>query len=415
MAEVTNLPSVEIDLDGFPIVDSSNVVTPLESSVFKRESDPLNFSNPTVVSTTETTTETPQITEPQVSVTDALDAIVKEDNVDTTLDLEKPTLTGKPKVDKSAMVEYLKAKIESNEFVTFDDYDEKVPLEEYLQTLPNKDLNALADENLKLKENKIKEDVPRQFYEMLPEDFKVAFEYIQNGGRDLKGLYKTLGEVQEIRELDSSKEEHHELIASEYLQNANPDWTSDEIKEQVSEWKDLGVLPKKAEQLKPKLDRIKEQSVQIQLQEQAEFARQRQEAAQAYVQNVYEALKPAELNGIKLDQKTQSNLYNGLVNANYKSVSGGNTNKLGHLLEKYQYQEPNYAKIAKVLWLLEDEQGYENALIQKGKNINTEETIRKLKTEQGNRSSSVAFDDGGNSSRVIKNSIPRSTSPFKRA
>jgi len=415
----TNLQEIEVDVDGFPIIGGGNVVTPPQSSVFKRQTDDFNFDP----DATEDTTKTPDAKNPEDVKTpdtsnsaksqqdDLLNSIVTEHNGSAPVD-DRPVTTGKPKTDKSALVEYIKDKIESKDFVTFDDYDEKLPIDEYLSKLSNKDLNVLIDENLKLKEDNIKKEVPTQFYNMLPEDFKLAYEYIANGGTDLKGLYKALGEVQEIKDLDPSKESDQKEIVSEYLRNAYADWTEEEVRNQVEEWEDLNLIDKKAVQFKPKLDKIKEQYVQSQIEEQKQFAEQRRKAAEQYVQNVYEALKPSEIGGIKIDSKTQSNLYNGLVNANYKSISGGNTNMLGHLLEKYQYQEPNYQKIAKVLWLLQDEESYEAALIKKGANAKAEETARKLKTTQGDRSSSVSFDDGGNASRATK--ITRPVNPFSR-
>jgi len=410
MAESTNLSEIEIDVDGFPMIGADNIITPPQAAIFKRNDDEFKFEQPNPK-------ENIPVGEPEIKPVaqeqkELLDSIVAEANGQPEIKDDRPATTGKSKTDRSALVEYIKGKLEAKEFVTFDDYDEKAPIDEYLEKLPNKDLNSLIDENLKLKEDTFKKEIPQQFYEMLPEDFKIAYEYIQNGGQDLKGLYRALSEVQQLKDLDPKNEDHHEEIVYEYLRNANTDWNDDEVKSQVEEWKDLGLLEKKAVQLKPKLDKMKDQIVQYQLEEQKLIAEQRKQAAEQYIQNVYTALKPGEIGGLKLDAKTQTGLYNGLVNANYKSISGGQTNELGHLLEKYQYQEPNYSKIAKVLWILKDEEGYEASLMKKGAAKQNEETVKKLKTEQGNRSSSPAFDDGGNTSRTPK--ITRAASPFQR-
>ena len=414
MAENTTLPRVDIDIDGFPIIGADSILTPPQAAIFKRVDENFKFEQP-VAGENIPKEETPKIDSTASEQKALLDSLVSTElnSIKETITKDAPPVpTGNTKTDKSALVEYIKDKIDSKEFVTFDDYDEKVSLDEYLAKLPIKDLKALTDENLKLKEETYKKEVPVQFYNTLSEDLKIAYEYEANGSRDLKGLYRALGEVRELRDLDPTKEDHQEQIVHEYLRNANTDWTDEEVKGQIEEWKDLGLIEKKATQLKPKLDKMKEQIVQYQLEEQRVFADQRRQAADMYIKNVYDALKPSEIGGIKLDSKTQTNLYNGLVNANYKSLSGGSTNKLGHLLEKYQYEEPNYLKIAKVLWLLEDETGYEAALMKKGATAQTEETVKKLKTEQGNRSSSPSFDDGGNASRVSK--ITRAASPFQR-
>ena len=420
MSEVVQ--EVEVDLDGFPMVGAGSVAIPAEASIFKRDSGIVEFpeaTTPTGKKAEEvkpTEVKAPAAEQQASLLNEILDGASKEEIELAPEGTEPPAKTGKPKIDKSAMIEYLKTKIESKDFTTFDDYDEKAPLEDYLGGLSNKDLSALVDENLKLKEESLKQAVPKQFYNSLPGDFKAAYDYIANGGQDLKGLYRALSEVREIKELDPSKEEDQAEIVQEYLKNANPDWSKEEVKEQVEEWKEGALLAKKASSFKPKLDRIKEDYVRYQLEEQQEFNKQRQEAAQTYIKNVTEALRPGEINGLKLDDKTQYGLYEGLTQAKFQSISGGNTNELGHLLEKYQYKEPNYALISEVLWHLKDPEAYRNALIQKGKNAQTEEISKKLKQTQGDRSSSSSFDEGGDATRTpgARKIQRQGGNPFKR-
>jgi hypothetical protein len=71
-------------------------------------------------------------------------------------------------------------------------------------------------------------------------------------------------------------------------------------------------------------------------------------------------------------------------------MSGKKTNLLGHLLEKYQFVEPNYGLIAEAAWLLSDPDGYRNKVQEIGKNKAVEKTVRQLKTEQSSRASSTA-------------------------
>ena len=82
------------------------------------------------------------------------------------------------------------------------------------------------------------------------------------------------------------------------------------------------------------------------IQEQELKKKQQEQASKAYMKNVYDTLKDGKLGDIKVDRKTQAMLYHGLVQPNYPSVSGKNTNLLGHLLEKYQFVEPNYSLIS---------------------------------------------------------------------
>ena len=78
-------------------------------------------------------------------------------------------------------------------------------------------------------------------------------------------------------------------------------------------------------------------------------------------------------------------LYSGLVQPNYPSISGKQTNLLGHLLEKYQFVEPRHDLIAEALWLLQDPEGYRNKIKTIGSTQATAETVRKLKTAEGQR------------------------------
>ncbi len=408
MADTNTLQEVEVSLDDFTGVGGENIITP---TVFKRNevdtSELSTFSrDPGVPDPGEKT----EVSEPKVREDETEKFEVPADLTEQLNEEESETekKSGRPKVETSGLVEYLKDKIEAKTFVPFSDYDEKTSVEDYLKNLSKKDLHTLLDENVKLVETRKDEEAPKKLFESLPYELQAANDYWMKGGRDLKSIFNALGRVEEVRDLDPASEPDQEKIVEEYLRSANSDWSSDEVKEQIEEWKDLGQISKKAAQLKPKLDKMKEQIVAYQLEQQEVVVAQRKEAANKYVKNVYDALLPGELGGTKLDSKTQTSLYNGLVRADYQSMSGGNTNRLGHLLEKFQYIEPNYQKIAKALWLLEDEEGFENALIQRGKNAQTGEIVRKLKTEEGNRSSSTSFDEGGPATRKISsNSIQK--------
>jgi hypothetical protein len=108
--------------------------------------------------------------------------------------------------------------------------------------------------------------------------------------------------------------------------------------------------------------------------------------------NVYNTLKDGRVGDLKVDKKIQSLIYNGLVNPAYPSISGQNTNLLGHLLEKYQFVEPNYNLVSEALWLLADPNGYKAQIMKKGETKAVEKTVRKLKTSQSNKSASSTPD-----------------------
>jgi hypothetical protein len=129
------------------------------------------------------------------------------------------------------------------------------------------------------------------------------------------------------------------------------------------------------------------------------------------MQNVYETLKPGEINGVKIDRRTQEMLYAGLVQPQYPSISGRPTNMLGHLLEKYQYVEPNHGLIAEALWLLADPESYKTKIKEQGQNAQNEKTVRMLKTEEARRTSNSAVVE---KEEVKQKTIKRNNNFFKR-
>lgn len=247
-----------------------------------------------------------------------------------------------------------------------------------------KDWEELFEVNEKEKAKKYQEQVSSDFYENLPEELQVAAHYVANGGNDLKTLFRSLAAVEEIRQLDTSDEASQEQIVRSYLHATNFG-DADEIEEEIEAWKDRNELEAKAEKFKPKLDAMQEQIVARQLQQQEQMRKQQQQQAAIYTDTIYKTLEPGEINGIKLDKKVQNLLFGGLTQANYPSVSGRPTNLLGHLLEKYQYVEPNPALISEALWLLADPEGYKSKVKAMGSKEQVEKTVRTLKTEQNSR------------------------------
>jgi len=326
-------------------------------------------------------------------------------------DSQEQSKGGRPKTEKSGLVNFLKKRIESKEMFAFDDYDEsKQSLDDYLGSLNEKDVDELWQANVSNIRQEVASNTPAEFFESLPEELQYAAKYVADGGQDLRGLFQVLSQVEQVREMDPTNDNDQEMIVRSYLQATNFG-DADEIEEEVVNWKDLGQLEKKAKQFKPKLDMMQEEMVQSKLAQQEMVKRQQEQAAETYVQNVFEALRPGELSGVKLDKKVQSFLYNGLTSPQYPSISGNPTNLLGHLLEKYQYVEPRYDLIAEALWLLSNPDDYRSNLMRQGKNQAVEQTVRQLKTEQSrNKATSSVNTEAQDSPRKIT----RQTNIFKR-
>ena len=406
----TSVQQVDLDIDswlGSPTAD--NLITPPSG-----EKTPPNIFSPGKVDLSildGRPKEDEDEEEKNVSretVSDIIDEL--DDTVD---DGKQPSNnTGRPKTDKSGLVGFLKKRIESKEMFAFDDYDEnKESLEDYLSSLSEKDVDELWQANIDNLKNEVASKTPQEFFESLPEKLQYAAKYVLDGGEDLGTLFQVLAQSEQVQALDPADENDQEGIIRTYLR-ATSFGSEEEIDEEINTWKDLNVLEKKAKQFKPKLDQMQEQIIQAQLAEQEERKEQQEAAAQAYMQNVFEALRPGEINGLKLDKKIQAQLYTGLTQPQYPSISGRPTNLFGHLLEKYQFVEPNYPLIAEALWLLSDPDSYRDQLRRQGGNQKVEQTVRQLKTEQSRRTQSTYEDDEPQTPKTRK--ISRPVNIFKR-
>lgn len=424
-AETTINTEIDLDIDSWlnaPGID--NIILPAEEkpvqkNIFSpREKTDLSFINEpeekTVTIQNEELNEDGSVKTEKV--TEKVDDILNELNkveTEEEEEIETKKTAGRPKTEKSALVEFFKKRIEDQEMVTFDDFDdENGDLTEYLTSLSSEDLDELWKANMDTLKNKVATETPQEFFQSLPDELQYAAKYVMDGGQDLKGLFKALAHVEETRALDPEQEADQEEIVRGYLL-ATKFGDENEIAEEIEEWKNLGTLEKKAKQFKPKLDTMQEEQVAAQIADQ-ELRKAKQEAAsKAYVDNTFEALKTGELNGIKLDKKVQTALYTGLVKPQYPTLSGRPTNLLGHLLEKYQFVEPNYPLIAEALWLLSNPDEYRDNLIKTGKNVATEEISRKLKTESSRKNSGTGvIQEEKPVSKVFKPT--RQTNIFKR-
>ena len=339
-------------------------------------------------------------------VEEAADILESLDEVDEVAEDEKPSKRGRKSI--SGISDVFSKLIKDDKIVPFDDDKE---LEDYTA----KDWEELIQANLEEKANQVRRETPKQFFASLPEELQVAARYVADGGQDLKGLFSTLAQVEKTKELSIKKEQDQETIIREYL-GATGYGTQEEISEEIEIWKDLGKLEKQASKFKPKLDKMQEKVVAKKIEEQELKKKQQEQASKQYMSSVYETLKDGNLGDIKVDKRTQTMLYNGLVQPSYPSVSGRNTNLLGHLLEKYQFVEPNYTLISEALWLLQDPDGYKAKIMDKGAQKSVEQTVRKLKTEQANAggSNSLGIQSKEEGKKKSGRKLPRTNNIFKR-
>jgi hypothetical protein len=400
--QTTTVEQVDIDLDnilGTP--GAENIMLPEEKkpNVFSQSPVDTTFlDRPDDSSNAATSAETPAFNEVLEDV-DPDDASLSQEP----LYEEQKRSPGRAKVSKDGTIELVKKLIEAGQIIPFDD-------EKAIEDYSLNDFEELLQANFEERENKIRQSTPAEFFQSLPEELQVAAKYVADGGQDLKGLFRVLSHVEETFELDTTEPAHQERIVREYLTATNFG-TPDEIEEEIDSWKDRDELEAKANKFKPKLDAMQARVVQQRLAQQEQLKRQQQAQAQAYMQNVYNTLAPGEIGGVKLDKRTQELLYSGLVQPNYPSISGRPTNLLGHLLEKYQYVEPNHGLIAEALWLLADPKSYKERIKEQAQKQTVEKTARMLKTEEARRTVSSPVVE---KEEVKQRTIKRNNNFFKR-
>jgi len=421
----TKVEKVDVDLseifNGAPAADS--VALPEEEikkpNVFSRKKDvDMSFiDKPKVESKEETTTEestddnsetteeTKQETKKEVVSKEQIDEILGDNIPEETEEVEEPKKTrGRKPIE--GVNDVFKKLIDDEKLLAFDDGKE---IEDYTA----KDWQELIQANLDERANAVRRETPKQFFDSLPQELQIAARYVADGGTDLKGMFGALAQVEEHRALDVKKETDQERIIREYL-GATGFGNAEEIQEEIEVWKDLGKLEQQAMKFKPKLDKMQEKVVAQKLKQQDMVRKQKEQASKNYMQNVYNSLKDGKVGNIKVDKKTQSFIYNGLVNPAYPSISGQNTNLLGHLLEKYQFVEPNYPLVTEALWLLADPKGYKNNIMKLGANKAVEQTVRKLKTAQSSKKSAGAIQEEQPKKRPSRKLPRKSNNIFKR-
>jgi len=291
------------------------------------------------------------------------------------------------KADKNVTLKAIEALIKKGVLLPFE--DEK-PLAEYT----DKDTEELLQENFNRYKEENKEEVTKEFFDMISSDLQYLAKYEIDGGKNIKAELKRLSSVVDIRTLDPMKEADQDEIIKLWLTETSFG-TEEEISQEVLDIRDRKRSEEKAKQFHPKLEAKASEGLTREAGKQEDLKNKRIEATKKYSENVYNILVKGEVGGIKVGKKVQDMIYTGLTESQYASLTGRTTTKLGHLLEKYQVVEPNYEKMAKVMWLLEDEEGFEAALKNKGAAANTEETVRKLKRAESEKGS------GGNSGSEV--------------
>ena len=322
----------------------------------------------------------------------------KEVNLDDVIPSLSPDDDNEGKDDSHKVynnADVFKKLIEKKLIIPFED---DKPLEEYTE----KDFIELMETNIEERSKDIEAKVQEEFFSSLPKELQMATKYVVDGGTDLQGLFRTLLQSNQVQQLDANEPSHQEHIARAYLHATNFG-TSEIIEDQIREWYENGTLEKRAKQFKPVIDKMQEEVVNKQLQEQEKFKQQQIEKRNAFIDNIADVLKVGELNGIKIDKKRQEMLFNEMTTTKYQARNGFPTNLFGKLLDDYQWgDKPRYDLIAEALWLLAEPEEYKKAIRESGKKEAAEEAVRKLKMAQESGESNSSMPEDKSERRTVK-------------
>ena len=107
-------------------------------------------------------------TESTEETIESLDTMISE--------AEEGSQGGRPKLDKDGLVDLAAKMIEEGALLPFDDDKD---LEDYSA----KDFRELFEVNFQQREEKIRQDTPKEFFQSLPEELQVAAKYVADGGQ----------------------------------------------------------------------------------------------------------------------------------------------------------------------------------------------------------------------------------------
>ena len=291
--------------------------------------------------------------------------IVDDNNDDTGNEDENKKIAG-----GRVMNNVIKKLIEEEYLLPFDD---DKPLEKYTQD----DIIELIKANIETKTNDVAQKTIDEFVKSLPNELQILTKYALEGGNDIKSIMQLVNKVNDISSLEVGKDD--EVIVRMYLENTNFG-SQEEIEEQIKLLKDTNKLQDFSSKYKLKLDDMHNKIVQNEMEKLEKIKQQQKEFAEKYVSDVNKSLSDKKINDITLSNNKVNELINGLLSLQYDSISGRKTNKLGYLLEKYQFKEPNLKLVSEALWLLDNPDEYKQMLINKGKQEAETELKKALRT-----------------------------------
>lgn len=245
------------------------------------------------------------------------------------------------------------------------------------------DLKDLLKLNLENARKEPEEEKMNEYFQGLPEEIRIIKDYAEKGAsqEQIRAMFRSLGEVQEIKDLNIEEESDQKEIIRQYLTIQNFG-TAEDINEEIDSWEDLDKLQDKANKFLPKLEKIKEKQIQEQLSKQETFKKKQIEIQNTFVSGIKEALSKPEIVNLKLPKSDRDHLYNELTQYNHTSaINGRPLNGLGKVLEEITFVKPDPKFLSELTYFATNPEGFINKLTEKIKERENGKTVRKLRTE----------------------------------
>lgn len=289
---------------------------------------------------------------------------------------------------KSALVKYIKNKIEKGIYAPYggeDGFDEtKEKLDDYLNKFNHTQLEELIDLNQENKEKQIKDTYKQEVFDEFPGHLKWVAKQLAEGTVDPRAVYASLARIEQVRQLDPADVNDQEIIARNYLTVIMGLDNPEEVSEQIEEWKEANTLAKKVATFKPKLDAMEEQQLIAYTQQAEQQKVEQQKAAEWYTGSVEEVLKTGTIGGSKIDRKKQQQLYHSLLLDMQPSPRTGQpTNALWRKLEEIQVVKPDFDFFLEIADHILNREEYNTRIKQEGANDQQTKITKQLKTLQG--------------------------------
>jgi hypothetical protein len=265
----------------------------------------------------------------------------------------------------------------------------------------------LIRENLKYKEDSAVDIAWKKKVETYSPQVQAILHYAEKGGQDVAPLLHAIAEVEKSSEINPEEESGQEEIVRQVLKIKGFD--DEEIKDQIDTLKDLDRLKAKATKFLPELNKMKEQRIQMILQEQEQRDLQAKEAAQIYLQTVQQTLDKEQVGPLKLQREDKFKIVEALADAKYKSISGYKVNEFVKSLEELQFgKNSNYEHFLNIVHFAIDKDGFIERLKDTIKSEVAGETVKRLKTAKTSNPNSGQDNNTTSSDSTRKNVIPKS-------